>query len=189
MISFVKSNSTIFVPILILFLTIDIFLLIFKFKNYLESIINLKISYDTFKSYYLDFYSYDKYTLAIIYLTVENTSTNSTDITKIQLIDGSKSYFATLLDIKDDCNKNGIVLINEDEDETQFININILSENILNNTKLPPNDAIKGYAVFKNVEPIANTKNYKIIIETHNKTFEKEITINKRNDGFHPINH
>lgn len=185
MISFIKSNLTIVVPILILFLTIDTFFLVFKFKNYLESIVNLKISHDIFKSYYLNFYPYIEYKLAIIYLTIENTSASSTDITKIELIDESKSYLATLPSIKNNYNKIGISLTTEDNDK--FIDINILSENILNNTNLPSRNILKGYAVFENVEPITNSKDYKIVIETPNKIFEKEITITPHNDRFHPI--
>lgn len=187
MISFIKSNLTILAPIFLIFLTVDIFVLIFKLKNYSESAVNIKISYDIFKSYYFGFYLHSKYKLASIYLTIENTSTNSIDITKIQLIDKSKSYLATFPQIKDDYNKNGIFLI-KDYDEIKFIIKNILSENILNNTNLPPKGVLNGYAVFENIELISNSKNYKIVIETPNKIFEKEIIINPQNDVFRSIN-
>lgn len=169
MISFIKSNFTILAPIFLIFLTVDIFVLIFKLKNYSESIVNIKISYDIFKSYCFSFYPCSEYKLAIIYLTLENTSTSSIDITKIQLINKLKSYLATSPKIKDDYNKNEISLIND------------------NNTTLPPKGSLKGYAVFENIEPIFNFENYKIIIETPNKIFEEEITMNARNDVFHSI--
>lgn len=188
MISFIKSNLTIIAPMFLIFLTVDLFLVIYKLKNYTEAIVNLLISYDIFKSYCFSFYSHREYKLAIIYLTIENTSTSSTDITKIQLIDSSKSYLAALPKIND--TENEIALINEDDNEveTKLITINILSENILNNTHLSPKGVLKGYAVFENVEPIVSTKDYKIIIETPNKVFEKEITINPLSDGFQLIN-
>lgn len=186
MISFIKSNFTILAPIFLIFLTVDIFVLIFKLKNYSESIVNIKISYDIFKSYCFSFYPYSEYKLAIIYLTLENTSTSSIDITKIQLIDKSKSYLATFPKIKDDYNKNGISLI-KDNDEIKCVIKNTLSENILNNTTLPPKGALKGYAVFENIEPISNSENYNIIIETPNKIFQEEITMNTCNDVLHSI--
>jgi hypothetical protein len=187
MISFIKSNLTILGPLIMLFLTIDMFLLIFKFKVHSESILHLKISYDIFKSYYLGSYSHDEYKLAIVYLTIENTSASSTDIIKIRLIDGFKSYLATLPQIRNNFNEHGIILINEDDDECKLININILSENILNTPKFSSHNTLSGYAVFENVEPITDSKNYKIIIETHNKVFEKEITINPLNNDLHPV--
>jgi hypothetical protein len=186
MISFIKSNLNILALIFILFFTVDVFLLSIKFKNYIESLPNLKISYDILKSYCFGFYYYGEYKLAIVNLTLENISTNPIDITKINLIDGSKWYLATFPKIKDDYNENGIVLINEDE--TKFIDINILSENIIKNTIVSPHGTLNGYAVFENVEPITNPKNYKIIIETPRKVFEKEIIINPLSNEFHPIN-
>lgn len=186
MISFIKSHLDIFMPIFVLLITVDTFLLAFKFANHSESSAKLKISYDISKSYNLFFYCNHEYKLAIINLILENKSTDSFDITKIKLIDGSKSYLATVPKIKDNYNENGITLINEDE--SKFININILSENILKNTMISSHGVLSGYAVFENVEPITNTKSYKIIIETTSKVFKKEITINPLNNEFHPIN-
>jgi hypothetical protein len=50
------------------------------------------------------------------------------------VVDESSSYLATSPKIRDNYNENGLTLINDDE--SRFININILSENILKNTKI-----------------------------------------------------
>jgi hypothetical protein len=186
MISFIKTNSNILIFVFLIFMTIDSFILFIKYRNYLESLPNIKISYDTLRSYSLKLWYEHEYKLSIINLTLENISTKPIDITNIKLIDSSKSYLATLPNIKDEYNENGVSLANEDNSE--FININILSENILKRTNIPPYSTLSGYAVFENVEPTAVSKNYRIIIETPKKTFEKEITINPLNDEFQPSN-
>lgn len=179
MISFIKANSSIIVPIILIFLTVDMFLLIYKFKNYCESIVNLRISYDISKSYCANFYSYTEYKLVILYLTIENTSTSPTDITRLELTDMSNSYLANVSEIRDYYNENQINLVTEDEDEDfECVNIDILSENILRNTEVSPHGVLKGYVVFENVESLTDTSYYKIIVETsNNKFFEKELNL------------
>ncbi|EKQ57814.1 MULTISPECIES: hypothetical protein [unclassified Clostridium] len=186
MISFIKENSNIFIFILLLFFMVDVFLLAIKLKNTLEALPNLKISYNIHKSYCFGFFKDRDYNLAIVNLSIENTSTKSINISRIQLIDKDKSYLAANLKIRDEYNENGISLINEDESE--FININISSENILENTEISPHSILDGYAVFENIELINETKNYRIVIETPKATFEKEIAINPLNNELHPIN-
>lgn len=186
MISFIKEYSNILIFIFLILMTVDGFILLIKYRNYLESIPNIKISYNTLKSYCINSYHEHEYNLAIIHLTLENKSTKPIDITNIKLIDGLKSYTATLLKIKDEYNENGITLTNEDNSE--FIYINVLSKNILKNTTIPSSGASSGYTVFENVEPITDTKNYRIIIETPKKVFETEITINALNQEFKPSN-
>lgn len=185
MIEFIKSNSNIFIFIFLVLLTVDGFLLIIKYRNYLESLPNLKISYDISKSYCLDF-CVDKYKLVLVKLTIENISTKPIDITNIKLINDSKSYLAVLPKVEDNCNENRLSFMNKYESE--FININVLSENIIKDTKgtknmsIPLHGNLSGYAVFEDVEPIINAKNYRIIVETPSKVFEKEITINPLNN-------
>lgn len=94
MIEFIKSNSNILIFIFLLLLTIDGFLIIIKYRNYLESRPNLKISYDKFKSYCLTVGANAEYKFPIINLTMQNLSTKSIDITNMKLIYGSKPYLA-----------------------------------------------------------------------------------------------
>lgn len=184
MISFIKSNFNILIFLFLLFLTIDSFLLILKFAKRLETLPNLKISYDILKSYCFSFYD-DNYKLAIVALNIKNISTKPIDIINIKLIDGTYTYLAAFPKLEADYYKKGILLANEDE--TEFVDINISSENILENTNISPKAELSGYAVFENVESITEAKTYKLIIETPHKSFETEITINTLKDGFNPM--
>ena len=135
-------------------------------------IANLKISYNIEKSCYLK-----ENKLAVINLTIENKSANSTSILTIKLINGSKSYFAAYPKMQDADQYTSY----EDEikptndDEFEFNDRDILSENILKNVKLSKHAVLNGYAIFENVETMDNSKCYKIIVETPGKTFKKEI--------------
>lgn len=169
MISFIKSNLNIFIPILVLFITFDTFLLLYKF--YLTLISNLKISYNAEKSYYNN-----ENRLAVINLTIENKSANPTSILRIKLVDGSKSYLALIPDTQYFSDKSQITLR---DDETKFIDTDILSKNILQNIKFPKHSLVNGYAIFKDIESTVNSKNYKIFIDTPSKTFRKRIKKSK----------
>lgn len=162
MISFIKSNLNILIPILILFFTFDTFFVIYKI--YIKPITNLEISYDNFKSYYDS-----KRKLAAVNLTVVNKSTSSVKITGIKLTDGSKSYSATLPKMPDTHNENDI-------------NMDISSENILKYTEVSSHGVLNSYVFFENIEPITKTKNYKLVIETPSKTFKNKITISSINN-------
>lgn len=179
MISFIKSNSNIFIFIFLLLLTIDGFLLLIKYRNYLESRPNLKISYDKFRSYLFNFDSDDKNKLAVVRLTIQNISTRPIDITNIKLVYGSKPYLAAPIEITNDYKQNRTSF--EAIDETSFFDIDILSDNIRKNTNIPSSGISDGYAFFENIESFIDIESCKIIIETPGKIFEKEITINSIN--------
>lgn len=162
MISFIKSNLNILIPILILFFTFDTFFVIYKM--YIKPIADLKISYDNFKSYYDS-----KGKLAAVNLTLVNNSTSPVKITGIKLTDGSKSYSATLPKMPDTHNENEI-------------NMDISSENILKYTEISSHGVLNSYVFFENIEPVTKIKNYKLVIETPSKTFKKKITISSINN-------
>ncbi|AGX43368.1 hypothetical protein CLSA_c23940 [Clostridium saccharobutylicum DSM 13864] len=178
-ITFIKSNSDMLLLLLMLFITLDTFLLFYKLKKYSSPAINLKISYDASRSYSSSLYCNNKYQLTIIHLNIENESANTIEITTVKLIDENNSYLAVFPKITDDYNENGITLISEDK--SKFIKINTLSENILKNTTICSHNDLNGYAVFQNVEPITQTKSYKLIVQTLIGTFEKEIILNPIN--------
>ncbi|AQR96326.1 hypothetical protein [Clostridium saccharoperbutylacetonicum] len=191
MISFIQANLNIIIFIFLLLLTIDSFILLNKYRKYIESLPNLIISYDIFKSYFINAPNYYENNLIIVYLTLKNLSTTSLDIVEIKLIDESNSYSAIIPEVRDKCYKNEILLINDDEADPKTININILSENILMNKNISSHNDQKGYAVFENLQQIVSPKNYKLIIEVSGKTkkaFEKDITINPIDTEFHAIN-
>lgn len=167
LISFIKSNLNILIPILVLFFTFDTFLL--AYKVYLRSIANLKISCDNCKNYY-----YDEGKLAIINLTVENKSTSSVNITGIKLTDESKSYSATFPKMLDTHNENEIYM-------------NISSKNIPKYINISSHGVINGYAAFENIGLITKAKGYKLVIETPSRIFKKKITINSINSWFQPV--
>lgn len=170
MILFLKENQNFFIFLALLLLTIDSFMLIIKYRNSLESRPNLKISYDILKSYCVNYSS--EYNFLIISLTIENNSSKSIDIMNIKLIDAGKSYFAVFPKMKDEFSENDISLIN------------ISSKNILRESNIASYNSLDGYACFENVDPILNAKNFKIIIETPNNNFEKEIIINPLDNEF-----
>lgn len=191
MISFIQANLNIIIFIFLLLLTIDSFILLNKYRKYIESFPNLIISYDIFKSYFINAPNYYENNLIIVYLTLKNLSTTSLDIVEIKLIDESNSYSAIIPEVRDKCYKNEILLINDDEADPKTININILSENILTNKNISSHNDQKGYAVFENLQQIVSPKNYKLVIEVSGKTkkaFEKDITINPIDTEFHAIN-
>ncbi|MFT8348840.1 hypothetical protein [Clostridium saccharoperbutylacetonicum] len=191
MISFIQSNLNILIFIFLLLLTIDSFLLFNKYRKYIESLPNLMISYDIFKSYFINISNYYENTFIIVYLTLTNLSTTALDIIEIKLIDESNSYSAIIPEVRDKCYKNEILLINDDEAAPKTININFLSENILINKNISSHNDQKGYAVFENLHEIVSPKNYKLVIEVSGKTkkaFEKDITINPIDTEFHAIN-
>ncbi|AGF57632.1 hypothetical protein B0P06_004065 [Clostridium saccharoperbutylacetonicum] len=191
MISFIQANLNILIFIFLLLLTIDSFLLLNKYRKYIESLPNLIISYDIFKSYFINAPNYYENNLIIVYLTLKNLSTTSLDIVEIKLIDESNSYSAIIPEVRDKCYKNEILLINDDEADPKTININILSENILMNKNISSHNDQKGYVVFENLPEIVSAKNYKLVIEVSGKTkkaFEKDITINPIDTEFHAIN-
>lgn len=185
MISFIKANSNILIFLLLIFFVVDSFLLAFKLKNHLDATPNIKISYDNFKSYCVNFFKDNDCSLIIISLLLENTSTKPIDIINIKLVDGDKSHSAATPKTVDSYNEEEISLINEDESE--LININVSSENILKNTAINSHDTLNGYAVFENIETVNNSDAYKIVIETPRKTFEKEIVITSLNNNFYYI--
>ncbi|WP_238917653.1 hypothetical protein [Clostridium sp. YIM B02555] len=191
MISFIQANLNIIIFIFLLLLTIDSFILLNKYRKYIESLPNLIISYDIFKSYFINAPNYYENNLIIVYLTLKNLSTTSLDIVEIKLIDESNSYSAIIPEVRDKCYKNEILLINDDEADPKTININILSENILMNKNISSHNDQKGYAAFENLQQIVSPKNYKLVIEVSGKTkkaFEKDITINPIDTEFHAIN-
>ncbi|WP_459477698.1 hypothetical protein [Clostridium saccharoperbutylacetonicum] len=191
MISFIQANLNIVIFIFLLLLTIDSFILLNKYRKYIESLPNLIISYDIFKNYFINAPNYYENNLIIVYLTLKNLSTTSLDIVEIKLIDESNSYSAIIPEVRDKCYKNEILLINDDEADPKTININILSENILTNKNISSHNDQKGYAVFENLQQIVSPQNYKLVIEVSGKTkktFEKDITINPIDTEFHAIN-
>lgn len=191
MISFIQANLNIIIFIFLLLLTIDSFILLNKYRKYIESLPNLIISYDIFKSYFINIPNYYENNFIIVYLTLKNLSTTALDIVEIKLIDESNSYSAIIPEVRDKCYKNEILLINDDEADPKTININILSENILTNKNISSHNYQKGYAVFENLQQIVSPKNYKLVIEVSGKTkkaFEKDITINPIDTEFHAIN-
>lgn len=76
-ITFIKSNSDMLLLLLMLFITLDTFLLFYKLKKYSSPAINLKISYDASRSYSSSLYCNNKYQLTIIHLNIENESANT----------------------------------------------------------------------------------------------------------------
>lgn len=187
MISFIKLHSEFFIFLFLLFLTVDAFVILIKFSKNLDSLPNLKISYDIPKSYYLGFCYDNDYRLAIINLTIENKSTKPAEIIKIKLVNGSKSYSAIVPKIIDFNNENGLVLFNEDKSES--INLDIISDNILlKNLNLPSQGVINGYGVFENIGLTTNTRDYTIVVETPKKTFMSQITLKPFDGVFQPGN-
>ncbi|WP_026887036.1 hypothetical protein [Clostridium beijerinckii] len=160
MIEFIMSNLNIFIPLLLIFLTIDTFLL--AYKACLTFTTNLKISYNTSKSYY----NKDS-KIAIINLTIENNSSNPIDIIKVKLTSGFKSYLATSPKIKVAYNKT----------KSKPIDSIVLLENILNNTNMPAHTTLTGYVVFENVQVRSNSKNHNIVVKTSNKVLRKKIKL------------
>lgn len=157
MIEFIMSNLNIFIPLLLIFLTIDTFLL--AYKACLTFTTNLKISYNASKSYY------DKDSkIAIINLTIENNSSNSIDIIKVKLTSGFKSYLAIFLTAQ--AAKNSL----------KSLDSNVLLENILNNTNIPAHTNLTGYVVFKNVQ-VSYSKKHNIVVKTSNKVLRKKIKL------------
>ncbi len=158
MIEFIMSNLNIFIPLLLIFFTIDTFLLVYK--AFLTLNTNLKLSYNNSKSYY----NKDN-KIAIINLTIENNSPNSIDIIKIKLTSGFKSHLAIFPTAKSAKNR------------LKSLDSNVLLENILNNTNIPEHTALTGYAIFENVEVISDSKNYNIVLKTSNKVLRKKIKL------------
>ncbi|WP_142414399.1 hypothetical protein [Hathewaya massiliensis] len=169
----------------LLALIVSIASFVLSFKNYIKSIIKFKISYDSKNIYSLGFIWYQAYELLIVDLTIENNSTNSVDISRIKLIDENNTYIANTIEIADTHNKNGISLI--DDAKKLCKPINITSQNILNNTRIPSYGTLNGFAVFENIEPLKEAKSYTIIIDTPSKSFKKAITINPLTGDFKPL--
>ncbi|CAM2950378.1 hypothetical protein HAHI6034_05730 [Hathewaya histolytica] len=178
--NYIKNNLT---ALLALFVSIASFFL--SFKNYIKSIVKFKISYDLENSYSLGFLWYQEYKLLIVDLTIENNSTSSVDISKIKLIDENNTYIASTIEISDKYNENGISLVNSPI--TSYKPLNITSQNILNNPRVPSYGTLNGFAVFNNIEPLEESKSYTIIIHTPSKSFKKSIIINPLTGDFKPI--
>lgn len=174
--------------IAILALIVSFSSLYISIKVYRKASVKLKISYDIEKSYCFGFNWYEKYELLICYLTIENLSTSNVSITKIKLLDNHLSSNATKLDIHDYYNDNGISLINFEGDDNLYIPININSENILKYTRIPSLGTVHGYAVFEGIHPIRESKDFKIIVDTPDGSFNTKVTINPLPKDFKPIN-
>lgn len=181
MLEYINHNLT---ALIALFISCASFFL--SLKNYLKSVVKFKISYDIDSSFSCGFMNYEPYKLIIVNLTIENNSTSAIDITKIKLIDEKNIYISSKIEISDTYNKNGISLINSDE--SRYEPFDISSENILNNTRIPSYGVLSGFAVFKDIEPLKEPKNYKLVIDTPSKSFSKSITVNPLTGEFHPIN-
>jgi uncharacterized protein (UPF0147 family) len=158
MTEFIMSNLNIFIPLLLIFLTIDTFLL--DYRAFLIINTNLKLSCNNSKSYYNK-----NNKIAIINLTIENNSSNPIDVIKVKLTSGFKSHLATFPTTQSA--KNNL----------KALDSNVLLENILNNTNIPEHTSVTGYAIFENVEAISDSKNYNIIIKTSNKVLRKKIKL------------
>ncbi|MDP4144497.1 MAG: hypothetical protein Q8936_08455 [Bacillota bacterium] len=166
-------------------LIVSIESLLISLKNYLKSIVKLKISYNINNSYSLGFYWYEPYKLLIVDLAIENNSTSAADISFITLIDGNSSYLASKIELSDRHNSNGITLINDDDN--LYLPIDISTKNILNNPRVSSYGFLNGFAVFQNIEPLEAPRYYKIIVKTPSKSFKKKIKINPLNYKFQPI--
>lgn len=180
MIEYIIHNLTAFIALLV---SISSFFL--SLKNYRKSIVKFKLSYDTEYSFSFGFIHYQPYKLLIVYLTIENNSSSDVDISRIKLIDGTKTYISSQIEVADTHNDNGISLLNSTKHLCKPINIT--SENILKNSRISSYGVLSGYAVFENIEPLREPKNYKLFVETPSKSFSKKIVINPLLGEFQPI--
>ena len=170
MIQFIKSNSNFFIFFLLIFLTIDTFIVIFKVKNRFDSLPSLSISYDPLKSYVI---KNNNHTFLFIYLTIKNLSKISIDIdiAKIKLINNSENYS---LNFRDSINNNVLKLFC----------INAPFDDIITNTNITSYAILQGYVFFELSDYTEETIKYSIIISTltENRTFKKEIVIEELNN-------
>jgi len=183
MFEYIKNNLIAFLALLI-----SILGFMLSYKNYLKSIVKLKLSYDVNNSFSLGFIWYNTYKLIIIDLTIENNSTSNVDISKIRLVDKEKTYLATKIEIADQYNKNGISLVKQVENiDKSYQPINITTENILNNSRVSSYGTLNGFAVFQDIEPLKKPKTFKLVIDTPAKSFKKLVTINPHTGDYNPI--
>lgn len=181
MFDYLKSN---FIAFLALIVSAASFLL--SFKNHLKSVVKLKLSYDIKDSFSVGLMHYDPYKLLIVNLKIENLSTSDVNISKVNVMSGSTIHTAQIFNITDYRNSNGISLIKKDH--SRYIPVDIISDNILNDTRIPSYGVIQGYAVFNGIEPKAEATEYKVIVETPGKKFSKKIIIDPLDSEYAPIN-
>lgn len=181
MVEFLHKNIISIAALLVSFLSFLI-----SFSNHMKSKIKLKIISYNEDNLCFSFIWYKQYRVLIADLVIENNSTSDVTISKIKLLDNSKTFYADLFNISDCYNDDGLTLLDEDDDSIQM-HLNLISENILNNKRIGSYDSIKGYAVFYDVDLIEEPKDYKIVVETPAKSFYSKITVTPLPSHLHPI--
>lgn len=155
-----------------------------SFKNHLKSNVKLKISSYSDNNFCLGFIWYKEYRLIIINLNIENNSTSAVDISRIKLSYDGDIYIASTVDIKDKLNKDGISLISDDH--SSYKAINIISENILNETRIDSYGTLSGFAVFHCNKLLKKPEKLILTVDTPSKSFSTEVLVNLCPEGYSP---
>lgn len=156
-------------------------------RKYNLSIPKLKFDIADDFSRYIGFYWYDAYNLAIIKMYISNPSAQSVDINSIVLTYLGQTYLADTCSLHDRYNKNGISVLSKEN--TEYVaQLNISSENILNNKRIEAYGTSIGFAVFYDFPEITSDVPCTLKLTLPNGKFtEKDIVIHPLDDNEAPI--
>ena len=177
MFEFLKNNIF---SIFALLISIGSFFI--SFSNYKKSNVKLRISSFCQNNIFVNAIESDPYNLIIIDLVIENNSNTSIDISRIKLINEKHDYLADIVNMTDKFNSTGISLIQPDTNE--IIRYSVVSKNILNNPRIESYGVVKGFALFYGTKQLEDKENFKLVVDTPQRSFSTKIYVNLSPSGF-----
>lgn len=179
---YIKSNLIAFLALIISFIS-----LIISLTNTFKEVVRLKITYNMDEALCVGFMYYQPYKIIFLDINIENKSKSEVTISSITLSNSDECYSASLYDISDRHNENGLTLYSKDKFNSGYF-YNLKSENIMNNPRLRSNDHIDGYVVFFDVNLITKDTEYKLTVHTPNNKFSIPVIVKPIPPDMKPLN-
>jgi len=129
----------------------------------------------------------DRYDILFFRLAISNKAKSDVSVAKIVLRgkDG-KSYLPEEYDLPDNLCKSGISFMMQD-DSSHCLWVNLRSENILDQLRIPAYGHVSGFVVFLNGPVIASgSESFKVEVQTPTKVYTTTVTVEKLPENLIP---